>query len=65
MKGYRKVLELLELTFPTACAYLFKLRPGVLSNTLSHMWGKLYLPRFLFLCGVVNPNEYGFFNISS
>ena len=37
------MLKLLELTCPTACACLFKLRPGVLSNTLSHMWGKLNL----------------------
>ena len=35
---------MLELTWPTACTCLFKLRPGVLSKTLSHMWGKLNLP---------------------
>ena len=40
------VLELLELICPTACTCLFKLRPGVLSKTLSHMWGKLNLPMF-------------------
>ena len=31
------VLGLLELTWPTVCKCLFKLRPGVLSKTLSHM----------------------------
>ena len=38
----------LELACPTACAWLFKVRPSVLSKTLSHMWGKLNLPIFLF-----------------
>ena len=47
------MLELLELTYPTACACLFKLRPGVLSKTLSHMWGKLNLPMFLFNVGLL------------
>ena len=37
------VLDLLELACPTTCACLFKLRPGVLSKTLSHMWVKLNL----------------------
>ena len=37
---------LLELTCPTACTCLFKLRPGVLSKTLSYMLGKLNLPMF-------------------
>ena len=40
IKGYRwmlELLELLELTCPTACACLFKLRPGDLSKRLSHM----------------------------
>ena len=40
--------EVLELACPTACACLFKVRPGVLSETLFHMWGKLNLPIFLF-----------------
>ena len=30
-----------------------KLRPGVLSKTLSHMWGKLYLCMFLFNVGLL------------
>ena len=30
-----------------------KLRPGVLSKTLSHMWGKLNLPMFLFNVGLL------------
>ena len=46
------VLELLELACPTACACLFKLRPSVLSKTLSHMWAKLNLPMFLFNVGL-------------
>ena len=40
IKGYREMfelLELLEMTCPPACTCLFKLRPGVLSKTLSHM----------------------------
>ena len=47
------VLELLELTCPTASTCLFKLRPGVLSKTLSHMWGKLNLAMFLFNVGLL------------
>ena len=43
---------LLELTCPTVCTYLFKLRPGVLSKTLSHMCDKLNLPMFLFNVGL-------------
>ena len=43
---------LLELRCPTVCTCLFKLRPGVLSNTLSHMCGKLNLPMFLFNVGL-------------
>ena len=31
---------------------LFKLRPGVLSKTLSHMQGKLNLPTLLFKVGL-------------
>ena len=43
------VLGWLGLTCPTACACLLRLlRPGVLSKTLSHIWGKLNLPIFLF-----------------
>ena len=47
------VLELLELTCPITCAHLFELRLGVLSKTLSHMWGKLNLPMFLFSVGLL------------
>ena len=43
----------LELACPTACTCLFKVRPGVLSKTLSHMWGKLNLPIFLFNVGLL------------
>ena len=43
----------LELACPAACACLFKLRPGVLSKTLSNMWGKLILPIFLFNVGLL------------
>ena len=46
-------MELLELTCPTVCTCLFNLRPGVLSKTLSHMWGKLNLPMFLFNVGLL------------
>ena len=42
------VLGWLGLACPTACTCLLKVRPGVLSKTLSHIWGKLNLPIFLF-----------------
>ena len=42
-----------ELTCLTTCTCLFNLRPGVLSKTLSHMWGKLNLPMFLFNVGLL------------
>ena len=45
-------MGVLELTCLTACTCLFKVRPGVLSKTLSHMWGKLNLPIFLFNVGL-------------
>ena len=32
-------MGVLELAYPTACTCLFKLRPGMLSKTLSDMWG--------------------------
>ena len=41
----------LELACPTVYACHFKVRPGVLSKTLSHMWGKLNLLIFLFNVG--------------
>ena len=47
-------------------ACLFKARPGVLSKTLSHMWGKLNLPMFLFNVGlltVMKMDSY-MFNVS-
>ena len=47
------VLELLELTCPTVCRCLLTLRPGVVNKTLSHMWGKLNLPMFLFSVGLL------------
>ena len=43
----------LELACPTACACLFKVRLGVLSKTMSHMWGKLNLPIFLINVGLL------------
>ena len=46
-------MGVLELACPTACTCLFKVRPGVLSKTLSHMWGKLNLPIFLFNVGLL------------
>ena len=46
-------MEELELACPTACACLFKVRPGVLSKALSHMWGKLNLLIFLFNVGLL------------
>ena len=46
------VLGWLGLAYPTACACLFKVRACVLSKTLSHMWGKLNLPIFLFNVGL-------------
>ena len=36
------------ISMPNCLQCLFKVRPGVLSKTLSHMWGKLNLPIFLF-----------------
>ena len=46
------MLGWLELSCPTTLACLFKVRPGVLSTTLSHMCGKLNLPIFLFKVGL-------------
>ena len=46
-------MGVLELAWPTVCACHFKLRPGVLSKTLSNMWGKLNLPIFLFNVGLL------------
>ena len=48
---------MLELACPTACTCLFKVRPGVLSKILSHLWGKVNLPLFLFNMGNINPNK--------
>ena len=46
------MLGWLELACSTTLAHLFKVRPGVLSKTLSHMWGKLNLLIFLFKVGL-------------
>ena len=46
------MLGWLELACQTACTCLFKVRLGVLSKTLSHLWGKLNLPIFLFNVGL-------------
>ena len=46
-------MGVLELACPTACTCLFKVRPGVLSKTLSHMLGKLNVPIFLFNVGLL------------
>ena len=45
--------EMLELRHLTTWACLFEVRTGVLSKTLSHMWGKLNLPIFLFIVGLL------------
>ena len=42
---------------------LFNLRSGVLSKTLSHMWGKLNLPKFPFNVGLLIQMNMDFFNI--
>ena len=39
------------ISMPNCPACLFKVRPGAFSKTLSHMWGKLNLPMFLFNVG--------------
>ena len=43
----------LELAWPTACTCLLKVKPGVLSKTLTYMRGKLNLPIFLFNVGLL------------
>ena len=48
------VLCWLESACPTACACLFKVRSGVLSQTLSYICGKFNLPIFLFNVGLFN-----------
>ena len=47
------MLGWLELACSTIGACLFKVGTGVLSETLSHMWGKLNLPIFLFKVGLL------------
>ena len=54
------VLGWVDWACPISCAYLFILSPGVLRNTLSHIWCKLILPIFLLRVGLLN----GFFNCS-
>ena len=46
-------MGVLGLACPTACTCLFKVRPGVLSKTLSHICGKLNLHMFLFNVGLL------------
>ena len=41
------------IDLPNCMFMLFKLRPGVLSKTLLHMWGTLSLPMFLFNVGLL------------
>ena len=56
MLGWFKWLGMLgwlELGCPTVSACLSKERPGVLSKTLSNMWGKLNLPIYLFKVGLL------------
>ena len=55
MSGWFKCVGMigwLELALPTNGTRLFNVRPRVLSKTLSHMWGKLNLPIFLFKVGL-------------
>ena len=55
MLGWLKwmgVLSWLGLACPTACTFFFKVRPDVLSKTLSHILGKVNLPIFLFSEGL-------------
>ena len=44
--------------------YLLNVRPGVLIETLSHIWGKLNLPTLLFRVGIINPSKYRFHDIT-
>ena len=44
---------------------LFKVRPLVLSKTLSQMWDRLNLPMLLLSVVIVNPNVNGFLDVSS
>ena len=60
-----RMLSWLELACPTTSACLFKVRPGVLSKTLSHIWGKLNIPIFLFKVGLFTLINLDFLNISS
>ena len=52
--SWEDLMRMLKLACPTACACLFKLRPGVLSKTLSDIWGKLNLP-MLTVCLQLQP----------
>ena len=40
------------ISIPNHLGIPFKVRPSVFSKTLSHMWGKLNLPIFLFNVGL-------------
>ena len=55
------VLGWLGLACPPDCTCLFKVRPGVLCKMLSHMWGKLDLPIFLFNGGLFTLMNNGYF----
>ena len=46
------MLGWLELACPATWICLFKVRPGVLSKTPSHIWGKLNLTIILFKVGL-------------
>ena len=45
-------VRLVGISMPNHLGMHFKVRPGVLSKTLSHIWGKLNLPIFLFKVGL-------------
>ena len=51
------MLGWLEFTCPTTGACLFKVRPGVLSKTLSDMWGKLNFLSIVGLLTLINMDS--------
>ena len=52
-EGWDDLIGGVGIGMPNCLACLLKLRPGMLSKTLSHMWGKLNLPMFLFNVGLL------------
>ena len=42
---------------------LFKVRPLVLSKTLSQMWDRVNFTYVIVKCGIVNPNVNGFLDV--